>query len=258
MVVIARSVRLASAAMSDAIGSTQYVTVDTADGPMRLYEATPAGSARGAVLVVQEAFGVNGHIEDVTRRLAAAGYRAVAPEFFHRSHEGAVVEYGKFDKVLEYFGALGSDAAIETDVDAALRYLRDAGFADANIGTVGFCFGGRVSFLIALRHALGASVGFYGGGIVNARFPQFPALVGEVSSLQTPWLGLFGDQDASIPVEDVETLRTALETAKVDTDIVRYADAGHGFHCDQRPDYRADDAKDAWERTLDWFGTHLH
>ena len=243
--------------MSDSNIRTQDVTVDTADGPMRLYEAKPPGEARGALVVVQEAFGVNPHIEDVTRRAAAAGYHAVAPDFFHRSGPGSVVEYGKFEQVMEFFGALGSDDAILTDVDAALAYLRAAGHADASIGAVGFCFGGRVSFLIALRRALGASVGFYGGGIVTGRFPQFPALVGEVASLQTPWLGLFGDQDASIPVDDVEQLRAALKDAKVDTDIVRYGDAGHGFHCDQRPDYRPDDAADAWRRALDWFSTHL-
>ncbi len=78
-----------------------------------------------------------------------------------------------------------------------------------------------------------------------------------MASLQTPWLGLFGDQDASIPVDDVEQLREALRGAKVDTDIVRYADAGHGFHCDQRPDYRPEDAADAWRRALDWFASHL-
>ncbi len=246
------------APMSEANGSVGYVTVDTADGPMRLYEATPADAPRGAIVVVQEAFGVNSHIEDVTRRLASAGYHAVAPEFFHRSKEGAVVEYGKFDQVLEYFGAISGDDAILTDIDAALAHLRASGFPDTRIGTVGFCFGGRVTFLIALRHALGAAVGFYGGGIVTGRFPQFPPLVGDVASLQTPWLGLFGDQDTSIPVDDVETLRTTLKSAKVDNEIVRYPEAGHGFHCDQRPDYRPDAAADAWRRTLEWFAHHLH
>jgi carboxymethylenebutenolidase len=244
--------------MSDSNISGQDVIVDTADGPMRLYETKPPGEARGALVVVQEAFGVNPHIEDVTRRAAAAGYHAVAPDLFHRSGPGAVVEYGKFDQVMQYFQDLGSDAAILTDVDAALAHLRAAGFADSRIGLVGFCFGGRVSFLVALRRALGAAVGFYGGGIVNGRFPQFPALVDEVASLQTPWLGLFGDQDAGIPVDDVEQLRAALSATKLDTDIVRYADAGHGFHCDQRPDYRPDDAADAWRRAVDWFASHLN
>jgi len=224
--------------MNDASISGNDVIVDTNDGPMRLYEARPPGEARGAIVIVQEAFGVNPYIEDVTRRAAAAGYHAVAPDLFHRSGPGSVVEYGKFELVMQYFQDLGSDDAILVDFDAALAHLRAAGFENGRIGTVGFCFGGRVSFLVALRHALGASVGLYGGGIVNARFPQFPALVGEVASLQTPWLGLFGDQDGSIPVDDVEQLRDALRRAPVETEIVRYPDAGHGFHCDQRPDYR--------------------
>jgi carboxymethylenebutenolidase len=237
---------------------TQDVTLQTSDGPMRGYEAIPDGDATGAIVVVQEAFGVNPHIEDVTRRAAAAGYHAVAPDFFHRSGAGCVVEYGNFEKVMQYFQDLSGDAAILTDVGAALDHLHSEGFADTRIGIVGFCFGGRVTFLTALHHALGAAVGFYGGGIVTGRFPQFPPLVSEVGSLQTPWLGLFGDQDGSIPVDDVEALRGELSKAKVDTEIVRYADAGHGFHCDKRPDYRPDEAADAWKRTLDWFGSHLH
>jgi carboxymethylenebutenolidase len=236
---------------------TGDVTVHTTDGPMRIYEARPDADPRGAVIVIQEAFGVNPHIEDVTRRLADAGYHAVAPEIFHRSGPGCVAEYGKFEQVLQYFKDVSGDDAVLSDVDAALSHLRAAGFSDAAIGIVGFCFGGRVTFLVARHYAIGAAVGFYGGGIVTGRFPQFPPLVDGTASLQTPWLGLFGDQDASIPVDDVETLRRKLDEAKVDTEIVRYADAGHGFHCDQRPDFRADDAADAWARTLDWFARHM-
>jgi carboxymethylenebutenolidase len=243
--------------MSDTDISAQEISVDTPGGAMRLYEAKPTGTARGAVVVVQEAFGVNPHIEDVTRRAAAAGYHAVAPDIFHRSGPGSICDYGKFEKVMEFFQALGDDNAILNDVDGALDHLRGSGFADAQIGIVGFCFGGRVTFLVALRRKIGAAVGFYGGGIVNARFPQFPALAADAASLQTPWLGLFGDDDGSIPVDDVEQLRGAIAAAKVDTEIVRYAGAGHGFHCDKRPDFRPDAAADAWKRTLDWFGSHL-
>ncbi len=233
------------------------MTLQTVDGPMRAYVAEPAGEPRGAVIVVQEAFGVNGHIEDVTRRLADAGYSAIAPDLFHRSGTGCVVEYGNFEKVMEYFKDVSGDESVLNDIDAALDHLRGAGFSDRSIGIVGFCFGGRVSFLVALRHALGAAVGFYGGGIVTGRFPQFPPLAADAAKLQTPWLGLFGDQDASIPVDDVEQLRTAFQAATVETDIVRYPEAGHGFHCDQRPDYRSDAAQDAWSRTLSWFAAHL-
>ena len=118
--------------------------------------------------------------------------------------------------------------------------------------------GGRASFLLAVNRAIGAAVGFYGGGIVTARAPQFPALVGRVSEMKTPWLGLFGDDDGSIPVDDVETLRGELAAhAPVDTEIVRYAGAKHGFHCDRRPDYNEVAAKDGWACTLTWFEAHL-
>jgi len=231
-------------------------TVTTADGPMRVYEAVPEGTPRGAVVVIQEAFGLNGHIEDVTRRFATAGYHAVAPDLFHRAG-GGTAEYGDFETVMKLYEGLTSDAPILVDVNTALDQARAAGFSDTQIGIVGFCFGGRVTFLTALEQQIGAAVGFYGGGIVTGRFPQFPTLVDRASSLQTPWLGLFGDLDGSIPVEDVEALRTALKAASVDTDIVRYADAKHGFNCDVREEYNATAAADAWQRTLDWFERHL-
>jgi len=151
-----------------------------------------------------------------------------------------------------------SDETLLGDVDAAIAYLRESGIGDDHIGLVGFCFGGRTSFLVAVRRSIGAAVGFYGGGIVTARFPQFPALMDEVPQLKTPWLGLFGDADAGIPVEDVERLRAALDqSADVDHEIVRYAEAEHGFHCDVRPAYHADAAKDAWVRTLEWFAPRI-
>ena len=230
--------------------------VASAGGPMRLYEAIPDNDPLGAVIVIQEAFGVNPHIEDVTRRVAAAGYHAVAPDMFHRTG-GAIVDYGDFGAVIEHFVGIGDDDAIMADVDAALGYLHGLGFADGRIGIVGFCFGGRVTFLVASQRALGAAAGFYGGGIVTARFPQFPALVDRAATLQTPWLGLFGDLDESIPVDDVEQLRKALTAAPVNAEVVRYADAEHGFNCDARPSYNATAAADAWSRTLDWFALHL-
>ena len=235
------------------------MTIQTADGAMEVYESAPdQGSARakGGVIVVQEAFGVNEHIESVADRLAERGYHAVAPHFFHRAG-GGTVPYGDFSKVIEKYQGL-SDEGILMDVDAARSHLHGAGWADASIGIVGFCFGGRVTFLVAARRALGSAVGYYGGGIVNARFPQFPALVGEAASLQTPWLGFFGDEDQSIPVDDVEQLRTALDSAPVDHEVVRYADAGHGFNRDVSPDdYRPGPAADAWRRMLAWFDRHL-
>jgi carboxymethylenebutenolidase len=238
------------------VSEPETFEVGTPDGPMPVYEARPEGSAtRGGVVVVQEAFGVNDHIEDVTRRFADAGYDAVAPHLFHRAG-GGTAPYGDFEKVLPLFAGL-TDDGILADVDAAVALLGARGLAPDRVGIVGFCFGGRVTFLAAARRALGAAVGFYGGGIVTPRFPQFPALIDEVPSLKAPWLGLFGDLDASIPVDDVERLRGELDRAPVDHDVVRYADAGHGFHCDQRPEYEPAAAHDAWARTLAWLDRHI-
>jgi carboxymethylenebutenolidase len=234
---------------------TQELKLETADGPMRVYEATPDTTAARAVIVIQEAFGVNDHIEDVTRRFADAGYHAVAPALFHRTG-GGTAGYDSFDKVIEWMGALADDEML-ADVDDTVAYLNSQGFDDARIGIVGFCMGGRVTFLVAVRRALGASVGFYGGGIVTPRMPQLATLVDEAATLRTPWLGLFGDQDAGIPVDDVEALRAALSAASTANEIVRYPDADHGFHCDQRPAYHPEAAADGWRRTLAWFDTHL-
>ena len=231
-------------------------TVATPDGPMELYDVTPEGKASRAVIVIQEAFGVNEHIRDVTRRFAAEGFRAVAPTMFHRAG-GGTAPYGDFSKAMPLFHGLTDDGMV-ADVDATVAYLRKAGFDDQHIGIVGFCFGGRVTFLIATRRKLGAAVGFYGGGIVTPRMPVFPPLIGNAGKLATPWLGLFGDKDAGIPVEDVEQLRTTLDReTKVVHEIVRYPDAEHGFHCDQRPSYNEAAAKDGWKRTLEWFRRHL-
>ena len=239
---------------------SETIELQTADGPMAAYVARPevadGEQPRGGVVVIQEAFGVNEHIEDVTRRFAAAGYEAIAPHIFHRAG-GGTAPYGDFSKVLPLFEGL-TDDGILADVDAAVAHLESLGLDHHQVGIVGFCMGGRVSFLVAARRTLGAAVGFYGGGIVTGRFPQFPPLIDEAPNLQTPWLGLFGDQDESIPVEDVERLRDELtERAPVPNSVVRYPDAGHGFHCDVRDAYDEDAAEDGWRRTIAWFEQNL-
>jgi len=231
------------------------VTLHSEDGDMAAYQAEPVGPARGAVVVVQEAFGVNAHIEDVARRFAGAGYRAIAPHLFHRTGDPELA-YDDFETMLPHLQALDRTGLL-SDLDATLDYLAAAGFSPSNTGAVGFCMGGTVTFLAAVQHAMGAAVTFYGGGVAQGRF-GLPSLVELAPGLQTPWLGLFGDQDTGIPVEQVESLRVAVSAAPVETEVVRYPDAGHGFHCDARPAaYDAAAAADGWRRTLDWFGRHL-
>ena len=236
----------------------QRRVVTTPDGLMDVYEAAPDGAARRAIVVIQEAFGVNRHIEDVTRRFAALGYHALAPALFHRAGGGTIDDYDNLDftKLIALFEGV-TDDTILADVDAALGLVTEAGFDAAHTGIIGFCFGGRVTFLVAARRSLGAAVGFYGGGIVSTGHLPFPPLIDETKSLRTPWLGLFGDRDASIPVEDVERLREALRAAPVDAEVVRYSDAAHGFHCDARADYHEASARDGWTRAQAWFEAHL-
>ncbi len=234
---------------------TQTIELSTADGPMAVFEAVPDEKARGAVVVIQEAFGVNSHIEDVARRFAEEGYHAVAPAIFHRAG-GGTAPYDDFSKVMPLFEGLTDDGVL-MDVDATIDHLHEAGFADAGIGIVGFCFGGRVTFLIAARRKIGAGVGFYGGGITHNSQGMAAPLASEAGSLQTPWLGLFGDEDVMIPVDGVEDLRANLGDASVKTEVVRYPGAGHGFHCDERESYHEESAKDGWRRALDWFSGNL-
>lgn len=234
---------------------TTTTILQTADGPMECFEAIP-DDAHGAIVVIQEAFGVNDHIEDVANRFANEGYHAIAPALYHRAG-GGTAPYDDFSKVMPLMQGV-NDETFLMDVDATLAHLRDAAIGPERTGIVGFCMGGRVTFLVALHRELGAAVGFYGGGIVTQRRPDMPSLIGEATQLQTPWLGLFGDDDQSIPVEDVEKLRAALEAdAKPDTEIVRYRNAQHGFFCDLRASYDREAAADAWPRTLRWFREYL-
>ncbi|HEX7095836.1 MAG TPA: dienelactone hydrolase family protein [Acidimicrobiales bacterium] len=224
----------------------------SATTPLTIHE--PAGDPKGGVIVIQEAFGVNDHIDDVTKRFAKEGWLAVAPHLFHRSGDPTFA-YDDMAGIRTVFEQLKADEILE-DVDAAIAHLEGAGIPRSRIGIVGFCMGGSVALVTAARRDLGAAVTFYGGGVSEGRF-GFPPLVDEAPRLRAPWLGLYGDLDTGIPVEDVERLRAAAASSSVETELVRYPEAGHGFHCDQRDAYHAESAKDAWRRTLDWFERHL-
>jgi carboxymethylenebutenolidase len=220
--------------------------------PLSVHE--PTGDPKGGVVVVQEAFGVNSHIEDVARRLAADGWLAVAPHLFHRTGDPRL-GYDDIEQVKPHMAALTADGVLD-DVDAALGRLAGAGIDARRTGVVGFCMGGTVALVIAVRRDVGAAVSFYGGGVMEGRF-GFGPLVEEAARLRAPWLGLYGDLDRGIPVDHVERLRAAAASSGQPTELVRYPDAGHGFHCDPRPAYHPQRASDAWRRTLEWFDRHL-
>jgi len=220
--------------------------------PLSIHE--PDGPPKGGVVVIQEAFGVNDHIEDVARRFAAAGWLAVAPHLFHRTGDPKL-GYGDFSVVQPHMQALTADGVL-SDIDAALGHLAEAGIRPERTGVVGFCMGGTIALVTAARRDVGAAVTFYGGGVTEGRF-GFPPLVDEAARLRAPWLGLYGDLDQSIPVDGVERLRTAAASSGQETELIRYPEAGHGFHCDQRSSFEPKSAQDAWARTLAWFDDHL-
>ena len=232
----------------------EEVTLQVGAQEMGLHVASPDGDPRGAVVVLQEAFGVNDHIRDICRRLAAEGYLAVAPHLFHRSGDPEL-GYERMEEVMPYIMQLQADE-IEADLQATLDHLASEGFESQQVAAVGFCMGGSLSFVAGCFWPLGAAVTFYGGGIAQSRF-GLPPLFELAPTLQSPWIGFFGDLDGSIPTNEVEGLRSAVEKAGPDTEVVRYPEANHGFHCDARSSYHEASAKDAWARTLAFLESHL-
>ncbi|MDO8361332.1 MAG: dienelactone hydrolase family protein [Actinomycetota bacterium] len=231
------------------------VTAPTADGPMDLYVAKPGGEPKGGIVVIQEAFGVTTHIEDVCQLLAAAGYLAVAPALFHRQAQH-VFPYDDIPAVMPAMGAL-TLAGLDADLDAAFRYLADCGLTPGKSGIVGFCMGGSVTLYAAGTRTIGAAITFYGGGIAKGRF-GFPPGLESGAHLRSPWLGLYGDRDQGIPVDEVEQLRGVAAAGTVPSEIVRYANGLHGFNCDDRPDvFDAEIAADARVRMVAWFDRHV-
>lgn len=222
------------------------------DAPLSVHK--PTGTARAGILVVQEAFGVNDHIEDICGRFAAEGYLAVAPHLFHRTGDPKL-GYGDISEVFPHMKELTAEQVM-ADIDTALAHFAASGIPAARVGVVGFCMGGTVTVLVTASRPVGAGVTFYGGGVIEGRF-GFPPLVDVAPDLQAPWLGLFGDQDQGIPVDQVEALRAAAARSSQPTEVVRYPDAGHGFNCDRRDSYHEASAHDAWGRTGAWFAQYL-
>lgn len=234
--------------------STANLPIPSARIPMKIFEARPDGVAKGAVIVIQEAFGITDHIKSICYRLAEEGYLAVAPHLFHRTGD-PVINYDQMQDVIPHISKLNR-ADIETDLKTTIGHLALAGFTGRQVGIIGFCMGGTIAFHAGAEWALGAAVTFYGGGIEQARF-GLPAMAKRAPALKTPWLGEFGDRDESIPVSEVKALRKAAAKASVATDVDRYPDADHGFHCNDRSSYHEASSKVAWAKTIQFLDDHI-
>ena len=243
---------------TDARGLTAgEVKVPVKDGEIPAYRALPAsGGPHPVVLVVQEIFGVHEHIKDICRRLAKAGYFAVAPELYAR--QGDVAHLKDIQEILTTVVSKVPDTQVLSDLDATLAWANSTGQADgARVAITGFCWGGRIVWLYSAHNpAVKAGVAWYGRlvGQGSELTPKHPVDI--AASLEVPVLGLYGGADQGIPAQSVEQMRAALERGKSGSQIVVYEDAPHGFNADYRPSYRKDAASDGWKRMLAWFKGH--
>jgi carboxymethylenebutenolidase len=248
--------------------SAQTITTDTSGlvagevkipapgGEIPAYRAMPAvGGPFATVLVVHEIFGVHEHIKDLCRRLAKAGYFAVAPALYAR--EGDVTAMSDMKDVMKVVSQV-PDRQVAADLDATVAWAAGTGKADtARLGIVGFCWGGRQVWLYAAHNPkLKAGVAWYGvlSWTKSKRTPNNP--IDLVQQMNAPVLGLYGGADEHIPVDQVNALRASLKAAGKPSEIIIYPDTPHGFNADYRPSYRPRQAKEACKRMLAWLKDH--
>ena len=236
-----------------------WVDMDVGGLTMEGYLTQPAAEGRyPAVIVIQEIWGVNSHIQSVTDRLPSQGFVGFAPALFHR--EGRMTG-GLYEELEEAFARLMrcTDANIVADVRAAVRYLQAQPFVDKDrIGITGFCMGGRVSYQAACNiPEVKAAAAFYGGRVLQPLGSDGPAPIAQSAKMTAPLLGLFGEEDTNPSPADVATIAAELQKHGKIHEFHIYPGCGHGFHCDGRESYRPEAAKDAWSKAIAWFNTHL-
>ena len=220
----------------------EMLTLTAADGHrLSAYRATPTGKPRGALVVIQEIFGVNSHIKNVTDGFAADGYVAIAPALFDRverdfetGYAPADIERGRMVR-----GKLQIEDAVK-DIAAAVTELQKTGL---KVGVVGYCFGGTMAWLAATRiPGVAAASSFYGGGVADTAAEQ----------PRCPVIFHFGETDASIPKDHWDRIKA--QHPEIPMHIYP---AGHGFSCDERGSFHEPSARQARQRTIDFFREHV-
>ncbi len=238
-----------------------WATAKTGDGPMSVFIAAPDSgqkAAHKAILVFQEAFGVNGHIQRICARFAQQGYIAAAPELFHRHGDHFEISYDDLKKVMPTLSTV-TNSQILDDATAAHQLLVEHPLVDgSSIGAIGYCMGGFAAALSACHLPLKAAVSYYGGGMVHVR-PNigFTPIVEDFVNLRCPLLLVYGEKDQSIPKEDRDAVTARLKALSKKFEVWVYSDAGHAFFCEDRPAYHAPSAKEVWPKTLAWLDQHL-
>jgi len=221
----------------------EHIQITSGDGfEIGAYVSHPSGQAKGGILVIQEIFGVNSHIREVTDGYAQSGYLAIAPKIFDRIDKDIELGYEETDMgqgVELAFQKLNMEQTL-SDLQAAIDELKRE---QDRVGLVGYCFGGLLTWLSACDlQGVDAAVSYYGGGVVNHAEKQ----------ANCPVMMHFGELDAHIPMTDVEKIRSAQPNVQ----LFSY-DADHGFNCDHRASFNQLAANQALERSLEFFAEHV-
>ncbi|HMD45867.1 MAG TPA: dienelactone hydrolase family protein [Acidimicrobiales bacterium] len=244
--------------IGDLTAQTVTITGDGGD-EVQAYLAEPQDPGpHGGVVVIHHLPGFDDSTKEIARRFAADGYTAIVPNLYWREAPGLPAEQA-FAAGLAAGGI--PDDRLVGDVDGARHFLSAMGTSSRRIATIGFCSGGRQSLLAGCRLPLQAAVDCYGGFVTRMSPKEFPIeihpVIGLVSNLSCPLLGLFGNDDENPSPADVDELEQALTEQDKIFEFHRYDGAGHAFFNVDRPSYRAEAAKDGWQRILDFFGRHL-
>eukprot|EP01037_Dinobryon_pediforme_P015391 gene15391-15532_t len=229
----------------------EFNTVKVSDGTeIALYAAFPEGTGPfPAIIVIQEAFGVNHHIRDVAERFCKEGYAVVSPDLFHRTAPRFEGAYDNFPAIMPHFQALTKEG-LTADLKASFDFLQDQEVVIKDkIGSVGYCLGGRVSFLANAVLPLSASVSYYGGSVEQ--------LADEAPNLHADHLFFWGGKDQHITPDKIDIIIDAVKAAGKNYTNVVISYADHGFNCDARPSYHPLAAKEAWAHTLMFFANRL-
>jgi carboxymethylenebutenolidase len=245
--------------MGDAIRAETVEITGHGHDTIEAYLAQPLdGEATGGVVVIHHMPGYDEGTKEITRTFAVHGYLAICPNLYTREAPGASP-----DDAAAAARALGGvpDDRLVGDVGGAASHLRSLASSNGKVATIGYCSGGRQSFLAACSLDLDAAVDCYGAFVTRARPEGFPLDVGPVvhlaPNLSCPLLGLFGAEDQYPSPEEVEELEKALTEAGKEFEFHSYEGAGHAFFATDRPSYRPEAAKDGWARIFDFFGRHL-
>ena len=232
------------------------VSVAVADGHIPAYRARPTGAKNAPVVIVtQEIFGVHEHIKDLCRRLAHAGYYAIAPSLYARFGDPGKYDMAHVMDLMTDIVSKVPDDEVMSDLDSTVAFAKGEGADTSRLAITGFCWGGRVVWLYTEHSAnVKAGVAWY-GPLAGKPSPLRPHTATELAGdLHAPVLGLYAGLDKNITAADIDAMRAALAKAgKITSRIDVFPDAQHGFNADYRDSYNEKDAKDGWSRMLAWF-----